>query len=213
MGGGYGAISIPMPARESGFTAKHVSFLQDEVMGLGLKNKIAALRNEFIRVHAVFIVHVLYKDIWKLRDICRREKGAGLKSFLYKSYFEHYGAWIGLGAEFENVPVFPHGYFGIFISNSARIGRNAVIYQQVTIGSNMLQGSKRQGAPTLGNDVYIGCGAKLIGKITVGDRARIGANCIVVKDVPENSVTVIRGVESIVKEGTLDNRWVRNDYM
>ena len=133
--------------------------------------------------------------------------------FLYESYFEHYGAWIGLGAVFKGVPVFPHGFFGIFISNSAHIGKNAVIYQQVTIGSNMLVDSKRKGAPVLGDNVYIGCGAKLIGNIKVGDRARIGANCIVVKDVPSNSVTVIRNVESIVKEDVLDNEWVMNNYV
>lgn len=77
----------------------------------------------------------------------------------------------------------------------------------------MLNDSKKRGAPVIGDDVYIGCGAKLIGNIKVGDRARIGANCIVVKDVPSNSVTVIRSVESIVKEEVLDNRWVINDYV
>lgn len=167
---------------------------------------------EFIRSHAVFLVHVFYKDIWNLRNICRTNKDATFKTFLYEAYFEHYGAWIGLGAVFEGIPVFPHGFFGIFISNSAHIGKDVVIYQQVTIGSNMLNGSKRQGAPVVGNNVYIGCGAKLIGKIQIGDRARIGANCIVAKDVPENSVTVIRGVESIVKKEILDNKWVMNNY-
>lgn len=77
----------------------------------------------------------------------------------------------------------------------------------------MLVDSKRKGAPVLGDNVYIGCGAKLIGNIKVGDRARIGANCIVVKDVPSNSVTVIRNVESIVKEYVLDNEWVMNNYV
>ena len=178
-----------------------------------IKKVIRLLLEELIRTHSVLKVRLLYHDIWNLRNICRSAKRTNLKMFLYESYFEHYGAWIGLGAVFEGVPVFPHGFFGIFISNSAHIGKNAVIYQQVTIGSNMLVDSKRKGAPVLGDNVYIGCGAKLIGNIKVGDRARIGANCIVVKDVPSNSVTVIRNVESIVKEDVLDNEWVMNNYV
>ena len=177
-----------------------------------VKRGIKLFLKECIRCHAVFIVEVLYRNIWVLRDICRSDKRSEFKIVLYESYFEHYGAWIGLGAVFEGIPVFPHGFFGIFISNSARIGKNVVIYQQVTIGSNMLNDSKRRGAPEVGDDVYIGCGAKLIGKIQIGNRARIGANCIVVKDVPPNSVTVIRNVESIIKEEKLDNRWVMNKY-
>lgn len=178
-----------------------------------IKETTMQLLQEIIRSHAVFFVNILYRDIWNLRTICRNGKNSKFKSFLYRSYFEHYGAWIGLGAVFDGIPVFPHGFSGIFISNSAHIGKNAVIYQQVTIGSNMLNDSKKRGAPVIGDDVYIGCGAKLIGNIKVGDRARIGANCIVVKDVPSNSVTVIRSVESIIKEEDLDNRWVTNNYV
>lgn len=178
-----------------------------------IKQVTKQLLQEIIRSHPVFFVNILYCNIWNLRSICRSGKSSNFKLFLYRSYFEHYGAWIGLGAVFDGIPVFPHGFFGIFISNSAHIGKNAVIYQQVTIGSNMLNDSKKRGAPFIGDDVYIGCGAKLIGNIKVGDRARIGANCIVVKDVPSNSVTVIRSVESIVKEEVLDNRWVINDYV
>lgn len=134
------------------------------------------------------------------------------KEFLYNSYLAYYGSSIGLGAKFDGEPILPHGFFGIFISNSAHIGKNVVIFQQVTIGSNLIKGGKNNGAPTIGDNVYIGCGAKLIGNITVGHNARIGANCVVVKDVPPNSVTVIRGVESIQKDFELDNEWIANYY-
>ena len=82
-----------------------------------------------------------------------------------------------------------------------------IIFQQVTIGSNTLQDSKGKGAPYIEDNVYIGAGAKIIGNVHVGQNSRIGANCVVVKDVPENSVTIIRGIESIVKKGKLDNRY------
>lgn len=52
-------------------------------------------------------------------------------------------------------------YYGIFISQGAKIGENAVIFHQVTIGSNTLKDSKGYGAPQIGNSVYIGVGAKI----------------------------------------------------
>lgn len=130
---------------------------------------------------------------------------------LYKLYWQFYGSFVGLGAEFKDVPVFPHGPIGLFVSNAAHIGKNCVIFQQVTIGSNMIKGSKGQGAPVLEDNVYIGCGAKIIGNVHVGHNARIGANAVVVKDVPANSVTVLRNVETIVKDQVLDNAWIPNN--
>ena len=121
------------------------------------------------------------------------------------------GCYIGIDAELEDKPVFPDGGpMGVFISNSAHIGKRCVIFQQVTIGSNMLKDSKRRGAPIISDGVYIGCGAKIIGNVSVGENARIGANCVVVKDVPANSVTIIRNIETIQKEEVLDNTFVSN---
>lgn len=58
--------------------------------------------------------------------------------------------------------------------------------------------------------VFLGCGAKIIGNVRVGRNARIGANCVVVKDVPANSITIIRGIETIVKDYELDNEYLKN---
>lgn len=129
---------------------------------------------------------------------------------LYDSYWTKFGSYIGLGAQLDDIPVFPHGPLGIFISNSAHIGKNCVIFQQVTIGSNTLKGSKSNGAPTIGDNVYIGCGAKIIGNVHIGKNARIGANAIVVKDVPANSVTIIRGIETLVRDSDFDNEFIPN---
>ncbi len=74
----------------------------------------------------------------------------------------------------------------------------------------MIKGSKKKGAPTIADNVYIGCGAKIIGAVNVGKNARIGANCVIVKDVPPNSTTVIRCIESIVSDVELDNEWICN---
>ena len=158
----------------------------------------------------MFIVELFYKDFWCLREKCKQKDDGYLKK-LYFGYLEHYGAWIGLGATFDSIPVFPHGLFGIFISNSAHIGKNAVIFHQVTIGSNTIVGGNN-GAPTIGDNVYIGCGAKVIGNVNIGNNVRIGANCIVVKDVPCNSVAVTKGTVIIQKEMELDNTFVANNY-
>lgn len=145
----------------------------------------------FLKSHCELIVNLLWGNIWKLRQYIlaggRFQKGCRL---IYYWYFDNYAACIGLGAKFADIPCFPHGFFGIFISNSAQIGKGGIIFHQVTIGSNMLPNSKKCGAPTIGDNVYIGCGAKLIGQLTVGNNARIGANAIVVKNIPANSVTV-----------------------
>lgn len=175
-----------------------------------VKRILSVLFSEFLRVNCVLLVRLFYDNIWNLRDRLLKNRSYWLEK-LYYFYFEHYGAWVGLGAKIEKTPTFPHGLFGIFISNSARIGEGVVIFQQVTIGSNTLQDSKRRGAPTIGNNVYIGCGAKIIGNVNVGSNARIGANSIIVKDVPENSVAVIKSME-IIQKDNLDNTFFPNSY-
>jgi serine O-acetyltransferase len=74
---------------------------------------------------------------------------------------------------------------GVVIHGEARIGDDCMIMQQVTVG--MIDEGE---VPVIGNRVYIGAGAKIIGKLTVGDGARIGANAVVVNDVPSNATAV-----------------------
>lgn len=155
-------------------------------------------------------VVLLYHDIWRLKCKIQKNGKTRFKTMLYRSYWQSYGSFVGISAEFEDVPIFPHGPVGVFISNSAHIGKKCVIFHQVTIGSNMIKGSKSHGAPTIEDNVYIGCGAKIIGNVHVGHNARIGANAVVVKDIPANSVTVLRSVDTIVKDEELDNTWIIN---
>lgn len=168
-----------------------------------------------------FWVKLLFKDIWSFRHSIKKKricsetipssyKWNGWRVSLYNAYWKSYGGFIGIDAVIEDKPIFPHGPFGVFISNSAHIGKKCVIFQQVTIGSNTIKDSKNQGAPYLEDGVYIGSGAKIIGNVHVGRNARIGANCVVVKDVPANSVTVISNIKTIVKEYELDNEYIKN---
>ncbi len=159
----------------------------------------------FIRQNSVMLVDLFYNgDLWTLREGCLQAPFRR-KKLLYYSYLSNYGSWIGLGTKFDGRPIFPHLCKGVFISNNAHIGKNVVIFQQVTIGSNTLADSKNQGSPTIGDSVYIGAGAKIIGNCKVGNNCRIGANCIVTKDVPDNCVCVNRGLEIIHREEKMDN--------
>ena len=81
------------------------------------------------------------------------------------------------------------GHYGeIVVHDAAIIGRNCNLSQGVTIGQT--NRGDRKGIPTLGDNVFIGPGAKVIGRISVGNNVAIGANCVVTKDVPDNAVVV-----------------------
>ena len=112
----------------------------------------------------------------------------------------------------------PHGLRGILISSYAKIGIGCTFFQQVTIGSNTLPGSKTGGFPEIGNNVYIGAGAKIIGNIKIGNNVRIGANCIVTEDISDNSIVVLNKPVVITKDYELDNKFIpakkyKNEYL
>ncbi len=75
--------------------------------------------------------------------------------------------------------------FSIMISECS-IGDNVTVMQQVTIGSS--RGGNRAGFPTIGSNVFIGCGAKIIGKVKIGNNVVVGANAVVTKDIPDNAI-------------------------
>ena len=77
---------------------------------------------------------------------------------------------------------------GVVIGETAVIGDDVLIYQQVTLGGTGAAHSKRH--PTIGNNVTIGAGAKVLGNITIGDNVRIGAGSVVINDVPSNCTVV-----------------------
>jgi serine O-acetyltransferase len=83
--------------------------------------------------------------------------------------------------------VIDHG-MGVVIGQTAEVGNDCYFYHQVTLGVARTSSGKRH--PTVGNNVIIGAGAKVLGPITVGDNARVGANSVVLDDVPDDTTVV-----------------------
>jgi len=93
----------------------------------------------------------------------------------------HPGATLGPGFFID------HG-MGVVIGETAEVGADVTLYHGVTLGGTSLNKGKRH--PTIGDRVVIGAGAKILGAIEIGADSRVGANAVVVKSVPENSVVV-----------------------
>ena len=102
--------------------------------------------------------------------------------------------YIGRGAEFGRGFVMVHAD-GVVINRLVRGGQNIYIEHQVTIGAD------RGVSPVLGDDVFVGAGARILGPVTIGDGARIGANAVVVKDVPAYA-TVVGVPAKVVRQRT-----------
>ena len=109
------------------------------------------------------------------------------------------GIEIHPGAQIGSDFFIDHGA-GVVIGETAEIGNNVTMYAGVVLGGTSLEPKKRH--PTIGNNVVLGTGAKLLGPIKVGDNVRVGANSVVVKDVPPNSVVVGVPGKIISREGS-----------
>ncbi len=104
----------------------------------------------------------------------------------------HFGRWL-TGIEIHPGATIGPGFFidhgmGVVIGETTEIGANVTLYHGVTLGGTSWKKEKRH--PTLEDDVVVGAGAKVLGPIRIGARTRIGANAVVVKDVPPDSVVV-----------------------
>lgn len=101
----------------------------------------------------------------------------------------HPGAKVGKGVFID------HG-MGVVIGETAEVGDNVLIYHGVTLGGTGKDSGKRH--PTIGNNVVIGTGAKVLGPIIIGDNVKIGANSVVLKNI-DNNATVV-GIPGVMKK-------------
>jgi serine O-acetyltransferase len=130
-------------------------------------------------VHAIWF-HRLAHPLWK----------AGWRTLA--RFLSHISRFM-TGVEVHPAAVLGPGLFidhgmGVVIGETAEVGENVSILQGVTLGGTSTKREKRH--PTLGDDVVVGAGAKIIGGFRIGNGSRIGAGSVVVREVPENSVVV-----------------------
>lgn len=124
------------------------------------------------KISKFFYNHKLYFIARLISEVAKRRTGIEI----------HPGAQIGKGLFID------HG-FGIVIGQTAIIGDNVTMFHGVTLGGTGNEKTKKR-HPTIGNNVFIGSGAKILGNITVGDNVKVGANAVVLKDVEEKRTIV-----------------------
>jgi serine O-acetyltransferase len=130
-------------------------------------------------LHALWMHHVSHR-LWSMRLRIVARMFSNWSRFLT-------GIEIHPGAVIGRRVVIDHG-MGVVIGETAIVGDDVLIYHGVTLGGKEYTTAKRH--PTIGNRVLLGAGAKIIGNITVGDGAQIGANAVVTKTVPAGAIIV-----------------------
>ncbi|MFH2146073.1 MAG: serine O-acetyltransferase EpsC [Candidatus Omnitrophota bacterium] len=130
-------------------------------------------------VHAL-ILHRIAHRLWRMRIL------------FFPRWLSQFNRWL-TGIEIHPAAKIGHGLFidhgmGVVIGETTVIADNVTLYQGVTLGGTGKEKGKRH--PNIGNNVVIGAGAKVLGNITIGDNSYIGANAVVIKDVPANSTVV-----------------------
>lgn len=145
----------------------------------------------------VFFTYSGLHALWmhRLAHICYRRNMFSMARFISQVSRFFTGIEIHPGARIGSRFFIDHG-MGVVIGETCEIGDNVVIYQGVTLGGTGKEKGKRH--PTIGNDVVIGSGAKVLGSFKVGSHSRIGANAVVLKEVPPNS-TVVGNPGRVVK--------------
>ena len=157
-----------------------------------LKETIAAYQARDPAARSWLEILLLYPGIkavhsHRLAHWCYRHNLKFLARFISQRSRRRTGIEIHPGATIGRRLVIDHG-MGIVIGETAEIGDDCLIYHGVTLGGTGKDVGKRH--PTIGNNVLIGTGAKVLGPIKVGDNSRIAANSVVLREIPENSTAV-----------------------
>jgi serine O-acetyltransferase len=168
-------------------------FFKDEI--LAIKDRDPAAKNslEIILLYSGLHAIVFYRIAHKLWDWKLPLLPRALSQFAkFLTGIEiHPGATIGKGLFID------HG-MGVVIGETSIIGNNVTMFQGSTLGGTGKETGKRH--PTVGDNVVIGAGAKILGNITVGNNSYVGANAVVIKNVPHNA-TVVGVPAHIAKQG------------
>jgi serine O-acetyltransferase len=154
------------------------------VIGISDIKAFWRLRETILKMENMPFAGMISSVLLKFCSLIRRRYGAGIPITKYVKPFAT-----------------PHAFHGIFISEYAHVEEGCTIFQQVTIGQNGLISPDAPGgnAPVIEANCYIGAGAKIIGPCHIGTDVRIGANAIVVDDIPDHATVVLQKPRIIVR--------------
>ena len=169
-----------------------ISRLRKEIMFKDLRETIEAYKARDPAARSTFQILFLYPGVKAVRSHRKAhwcyERGLYFPARLISQWSRHRtGIEIHPGAKIGKRLVIDHG-MGIVIGETAEIGDDCLIYHGVTLGGTGKDVGKRH--PTIGNNVMIATGAKVLGPFKVGDGARIAANAVVLQEIPPNATAV-----------------------
>lgn len=162
------------------------------VIGIGFRDEVKATFERDPAATSFVEVMLTYAGLHALIMHRIAHKLYTMKVPFIPRMISQFSRWV-TGIEIHPGAVIAHGLFidhgmGVVIGETAVIGNNVTLYQGVTLGGTGKERGKRH--PTLGNDIVVGAGAKVLGNISIGDNVQIGANAVVIRDVPPNSTVV-----------------------
>lgn len=163
---------------------KLIDYIKEDMRNAALHDPAARSSAELLLtypgLHAMW-VHRVAHSLWKKP---RARLAARLLSHLGRNMT---GIEIHPGATIGRRLFIDHG-MGVVIGETAEVGDDVLMFHQVTLGGRSMNPGKRH--PTVGNNVVLGAGAKILGPVEVADGAKIGANAVVVRDVPDGASAV-----------------------
>lgn len=176
-------ITIPLRSKAAKAVYHECLAIRDEVDSILERDPAATGRAEVLLLYSGLHALLMHRVAHRMQQKGWRIPARAVSQFAkFLTGIEiHPGATIGKGLFID------HGA-GVVIGETAVVGDNCTIYQGVTLGGTGKQTGKRH--PTLGDNVMVGAGAKLLGNFTVGSGSRIAAGAVVLTDVPENATAV-----------------------
>jgi len=157
----------------------------DLARGNKLQKMISVYRSP--GAHAVVVYR--FGNWLKRRNILLRIFLEPIYLFMFRRMHTKWGIDINRSAEIGEGLYIGH-FGGVEVSGKIKIGKNASISQKTLIGGVGGKGENK-GVPIIGDNVYIAPGAKIFGKITIGDNVKIGTNTVIYKDIPDNAIVVL----------------------
>jgi serine O-acetyltransferase len=176
-----------------------------------MKQQNVEVRNLWGLIHEDWIAHgkdwtrpgfraiAVYRfGVWRMRikPLLLRAPLSVLYRMLFRFVRNVYGIEIPYSARIARRVIFEHQH-GIVVHGAVEIGDDSIIRQGVTIGNRYVK--RPHDAPVLGKRVNVGAGAKILGKVFIGDGASIGANAVVLQDVPAGTTAI--GNPAVIKNG------------